>query len=98
VDKLCSVPTIPQSRDEDDFKYQIKKKWMELNAKIFDKLKIRKLRFAILNDDFQEVYHLINEYERISGIGRFTTNIKRYAIFNIINNNFINKHLIDKKI
>jgi len=50
-----------------------------------------------MNEDYCEIYYIIVNYERTAGINSTTKNIKRYAIFNIINNEFLNIKILEKK-
>ncbi len=76
--------------------YFFKKIWISLNVNIFDSIQKRKLRKAILNEDFDKIYELIVNYERFAGSNDMTRKIKNYSIYNMINNKFINSTIMGK--
>lgn len=97
MNKLSSNPRIPKIENENNIHYWVTKSWYGLNTKIFVCLQKRKIRQAILNNDFQETYKITTNFESISGRSKLTKNIKNYAAFKIIKNNFINEN-IEKRI
>jgi len=68
-----------------------------MNIKIYDYLQKRKLKNAITCQDYHKIYYTIINYERIAGMNFITENIKKYSIFKIINNEFVNSKIFDKK-
>lgn len=73
-----------------------KNRWIYLNVKIFDSIQKRKLRKAILNEDYRKTYDIIVNYEKFAGATNLTKKIKNYSIYNMINDKFINSTLLEK--
>lgn len=71
-------------------------KWAQFNCYLFDSIQRRKLKQAILHEDYRTIYNHIITYEHKIGTSKYTEKIKKYAIFNLINNEFINVKILEK--
>lgn len=93
---MLSKPKVFYSIMDNKLAYFLKERWSNFNVKIYDNIQKRKLRSAILNDNYDKTFELIVNYERFSGSNEVTRKIKNYATYNMINDKFINSTIIAK--
>lgn len=96
MENLKSKPKETETISNSKISKFIKERWINLNVKLFDCIQKRKLRKAILNDNYNKIYELILNYEKIAGPNEESQNIKDYAKYNMINENFINSAIMQK--
>jgi hypothetical protein len=94
--RISSSPIINEDKEINAFIYYIELKWASINCMIFDYVTKRKLKKLIIENNYREMFSTIVNYENISGRTRHTENIKNFAIYNIINNDFTNSKILER--
>jgi hypothetical protein len=94
--KISSIPFIEENKENNFLFNYLEYKWASLNCKIFDFVSKRKLKKLINENNYKEILKTIIDYEKISGVTYDTENIKNFAIYNLINNEFNNLKFSEK--